>query len=107
MAKLSTQEQLEFQRQQNEFRLAVLDSIVRLIASVARYMAWVAVAGFVFLTIKEIAGKNTRVVSDIKAMVSLGADRWIYIIVAGLATGAWGRQKFLHSKARQGKQSLP
>src|SRR4051812_30866000 len=70
------------------------------IETCVRWFSVVAVFWFLYLCVRELAGRDTKFSAIVNAVASVGADRYVFLAVAVLCGGGYIREKKLR-KAKE------
>ena len=88
--KITSREQAEHEF---KYKCLVCRQRFRLAERITAWAGRVAIIAFVWLCIRELAGRETYVKAVLTAAADLSADRWFAWIVAAILGGAWYKQK--------------
>jgi len=84
----------------------LIDRAFGLLRTVARGLAWVGTAGFLYLTMDTLAGKDTLFRADVGAALKLAANEHFFYLAAILVTSSgWAVQTKLKRKAIKNVQA--
>lgn len=72
-------------------RYGLFRTLVR--SATVAFVVWMG-----FMSIREIAGKDTSFKAVVNAVIELSADRWVFLLLSGVSSFGWYRERRLRQK---------
>jgi hypothetical protein len=76
----------------------VVDGCFGIFKAVIRGATWIGIAVFFYFSCKVLAGTNTNVSADLKAVINVGLDRWVMGIATILSGAGYANQRRIRRK---------